>query len=212
MNSVELNFHWTFTGPLHMGTGLSAAGYADRLVRLVNGVPQIPGEAVKGAIRGSAERIARWLEGIEELEAEDNSAPRNRVLQRLFASGEKAAFYRFQGANFTGGGTKTRVSATAIGENGVALDETLRTVEVWSRGADFEVVIRGYQGSWDDEQTDDWRDLLFLKAAIMATEGLGGKKGIGYGQLACCGLSGCEILSRTETIRMLREHLQRNRM
>jgi CRISPR/Cas system CSM-associated protein Csm3 (group 7 of RAMP superfamily) len=212
MKDIEVKFHWKFAGPLHVGVGLSAAGYADRLVRLLNGMPQIPGEAVKGAIRGSAERIARWLEGIEGAEAEDNSAPRNRVLQRLFASGEKAAFYRFQAARFAAGGAKATVSATAIGDNGVALDETLRTVEVWSRGADFEVVIRGYSGCWDDEQADDWRDLLFLKAAILATEGLGGKKGIGYGQLTCCGLDGCETLKRTETVRMLREHLQRNRM
>src|ERR1039458_4197280 len=84
MKDIEVKFHWKFAGPLHVGVGLSAAGYADRLVRLLNGMPQIPGEAVKGAIRGSAERIARWLEGIEGAEAEDNSAPRNRVLQRLF--------------------------------------------------------------------------------------------------------------------------------
>ena len=212
MTDIEVKFQWTFTGPLHVGTGLSSSGYADRLVRLRHGVPEIPGEAVKGAIRGSAERLARWLGGLDGLEAEDNSIPRNRVLSRIFAPGEEAPFYRFQPAKFAEGGAKGRISGTAIGVNGVALDETLRTIEIWGRGATFQVAIAGYGGSWNQEQTADWCDLLFLRAAVLATEGVGGKKGIGYGQLTCSALIDCEALARAETIGLLREHLERNRM
>ena len=62
MTDVTLRWTWTFRSPLHCGSGISRAGLADRLVQLdEQNNPVIVGDAVKGALRMSAEQVAAWL-------------------------------------------------------------------------------------------------------------------------------------------------------
>src|ERR1017187_2779010 len=96
MNSLEITCFWKRDGPLHAGTGLSRMGYADRLIRRnPDGQAFIPGDAVKGTVRMSAERLLRWLLPDAEAEKEDKSAPTHPVLRRLFQPDEYGVFYRF---------------------------------------------------------------------------------------------------------------------
>src|ERR1039458_4207656 len=122
MAAFQLTATWSFRSQFHIGTGLSGGG-ADRAVRkrtilrdddepdestsaVVRGprtIPEVSGDAIKGAIRGSAERMVRWLIHPRELpEQEDNSWPRHPALRRIFAwksleptGGRLPASYRF---------------------------------------------------------------------------------------------------------------------
>lgn len=181
---IEMKAVWAFDGPLHMGTGLSQAGVADRIVRFdTNGKAHIPGDAVKGAIRGAAERIVRWLVPVAKDEVDAHSIPRHPVLRRLFLEPQPGrAFYRFYPATYWNGGARRTVSSTAIDRaTGVAKDETLRTIQSWGPGARFEVTIRGFGGQWDDAGAVEARDLPLLAAALISADLIGGRKGTGHG-------------------------------
>lgn len=182
--NIELKVAWSFNGPLHVGTGLSRPGVADRTFRVdAEGRPYIPGDAVKGAIRGAAERITRWLiEGVED-EAEDHSTPKHPALRRLFLPPRQGSgFYRFFPAIYRDGGSPASISTTAINrETGIAKDETLRTIENWSGGSRFEVTIRGLGGDWESVGSEDYKDLPLLTAAIVSADFVGGGKATGHG-------------------------------
>ncbi len=167
MSGFKLEFTWVFDTPIHFGTGLSRSGFADRLIRLdANKNPYLPGDAVKGAVRGSAERLARWLGAPVKVEAEDHSLPGHPVLERLFrASDENGRYYRFGAGRFERGGSNVTFSSTAIDQkSGAAKDDTLRTLQAWSRGARFRIGIHGFQGDWEDPDSHDRAELLFCAA------------------------------------------------
>ena len=87
MPGLTIDFHWQLQDFLHIGTGMSRAGYADRTIRVDSeGAVFLNGGAVKGAIRGSAERIARWLYPNIPAEREDESMPKHPMLRRVFAA------------------------------------------------------------------------------------------------------------------------------
>ena len=219
---LTVTFTWRIDGPLHVGDGMSRAGYADRLVRKRDGSLILPGDAVKGAIRGSAERLAAWLlaqQGLSQAEErEDHSVPRNRVVERIFAPLElpgAGACYRFRPGKAEG---KPRtIAATQIDDDsGVADDDTLRIIEVAPRGLTFDLGIQGWGGAWDDETSRDRDDLLFLGAAILAADGIGGKRGIGCGRIVCeqidLGVAGVtrDHLCSWEVVGKLSKHLAGN--
>jgi hypothetical protein len=227
MSGFQLTATWSFASSFHVGTGLSGGG-ADRTVRsreIIRGdededdsesddskadrirIPEITGEAVKGAIRGSAERIVRWLIHPRPLEEEkDNSIPRHPALRRIFAcrlssehtlgalppcqglegtAGRPPAAYRFSAPRYLGGGRLCATASTAINpERGVAEESTLRVMQHWSAHAYFAVTIDGRGGEWDDISSRDYLDLVLLVAAFAATAQVGGKKGNGLGETA----------------------------
>jgi hypothetical protein len=207
---------WSFPEAVHIGTGLSREGAADRLIRVERRrkkrlsadddqpddlekwdprdlieVPLIPGDAVKGAIRGSAERVVRWLVPDLREEAADHSLPEHPAVGRIFAS-QAQPFYRFSAARYIdrSGGRKARISGTAINsETGIAKEETLRVMESWGGGASFQFLIEGFGGHWKDADSTDHLDLALLLAAFLSTTSVGGRKGAGYGFVH----AGCEI-------------------
>src|SRR5881397_143318 len=95
--NLAIQCHWKLLGPLHAGTGLSRGGYADRLIRRdADGNPFLPGDAVKGAIRMSAERLLRWLHPQFPIrEEEDKSLPTHPILRRIFQPDDSGVFYHF---------------------------------------------------------------------------------------------------------------------
>ena len=190
--NFELSAELKFSQPFHLGTGLSQPGVADRTIGLdKEGQPVLRGDAVKGAIRSSAERLVRWLltpkQAGEELEEQDDhSLPPAGSLDRIFRGGasETAAFYRFDAAKFLGGGQLQQIASTRIDpKTGVAANQTLRILQSWTPGARFRISIRGFQGNWDQPTHADYFDLTLLVAALVCTGSLGGRKGSGHGAL-----------------------------
>ncbi len=216
MSEVTIEFNWKIRGPLHVGTGLSRIGDADRLIRLsADDSPYIPGEAVKGAVRGAAERLARWLGAdVKAGESDADSTPKHPMLRRLF-SPHAEALYRFSPAVLRSPSTKpVALPSTAIDhETGTALDHTLRLVESLRGGAVFRARVM-YRGVTPPER----QDCIFLMAAITATDAIGGKKGIGWGQVECQGVQligdvngspGWKDLTDVQVLEELRQELAR---
>ena len=187
--NFELTAEFEFTEPLHFGTGLSLLGVADRTIGLdAKGKPMLRGEALKGAIRGNAERLVRWLLTSQQsvtAEQEDHSLPPAGSLQRIFrGAGDDAAFYRFDTPRYVDGGQLQQIAATRIdNQTGVAANQSLRILQSWTPGARFGVTIRGFQGNWNQPGHSDVFDLTLLVAALVCTASVGGRKGVGHGGL-----------------------------
>lgn len=216
MNSMILTCTWKLDGPLHAGTGLSRGGYADRLIRRdPAGRPFIPGDAVKGAVHMSAERLLRWLlPDFEHKEEELKSVPTHPALQRLFNPDEQDVFYRFEPARAVHRNDSFRISSTALDRDSrTARTETLRTIEASSRLDEFAVRIYGEGGDWSGSGSRDSLDGQVLAAALIAADSIGAKRGIGYGRLLVSdyAAAGCSWpdLTNPDTIDELWRHLQR---
>jgi CRISPR/Cas system CSM-associated protein Csm3 (group 7 of RAMP superfamily) len=181
-----IKWTWEVAAPLHVGSGLSRPGFADRLIRLTTqGEPFIPGDAVKGAIRSAAERLVRWLHPTLPGEAEDHSRPASPVLQRIFSPEPNRPIYRFHRADYCPSpGNAFVIASTAVDpRSGVAKEGTLRSMQAWGRGARFRGCIEGYGGQWHKPGSEDYLDLLVLLAALLLTEDIGGRRSAGFGQL-----------------------------
>jgi hypothetical protein len=190
MSDLIIRCLWKTERPLHLGTGIARAGYADRIIQLVHGKPRIRGEAVKGAIRGAAERLSRWLDYKQGPEDADGSAPTHPVLSRIFAGLEEGpckCLYRFHPAQYEGKKDEPFLFAsTAINSfTGTAREETLRVIEAWPREALFRFEISGSGGNWHSAEQRDYWDAMFIVAAILCTGQVGGKRGAGFGTVRC---------------------------
>jgi CRISPR/Cas system CSM-associated protein Csm3 (group 7 of RAMP superfamily) len=209
MTPVTVTFTWKIRGSLHMGTGMSRLGDVDRLIRLDrHGEPSIEGEQIKGAIRGSAERLIRWLGGADQ--AAKDSYPRHPVIQRLFAP-RPDALVRFEPAQLQdtpeiqGTPTVTRIASTSIDhESGAAAAKTLRAIEAVKRGASFSCRISLY-GDWSSPQSRS--DILFLCAAVLCSDAIGSRAGSGFGIVDCgsitCSLAGLPDVANLEAVKLL---------
>jgi CRISPR/Cas system CSM-associated protein Csm3 (group 7 of RAMP superfamily) len=180
MTKLEIEWTWKTESPLHCGSGLSRPGQADRLVqRDSRRRAFIPGDAVKGALRMSAEQVLSWLECSQETSYANSTAePRLAVMQALFGGGHRhhyaAAFSDYDPPCF-------RLPATAIDRTtGRAKDDTLRTVEVVAPDVEFKTSCSLWLCGSDEQQ--ELARTLFL-TALLATESVGGKAGIGWGRV-----------------------------
>lgn len=191
---LTINFKWTTKTSLRIHTGLARAGSVDRMVRERGGKPVLPGEAVKGSIREAAERILRWHNNpVLPERTENTSIPTHPVLRRLFApqavnrSAEaSAARYYFRSciASVVPTSARMEITSTAINdESGTAEDNMLRSIELWRRGIEFDLVIEGMGGDWGDGKPDR-KDLSFLLMAVATVDAIGGGWGIGCGELS----------------------------
>jgi CRISPR/Cas system CSM-associated protein Csm3 (group 7 of RAMP superfamily) len=183
MSLIDINFTWRTESPLAIRAGFAGGGI-DALVRERDGKPEIPGEAVKGAVREAAERMLRWQNFIAEPNSGDPWLPKTPRMQRLFArelvASGSAPLYKFNGAAGTSA-KKLSLCSTAIEyKTGLAKDETLRTLEYWAPGIEFAVLIKGRNGNWQKGGMD-YSDLLFLLAAILTVESVGGDQASGGG-------------------------------
>ncbi|MEM5787079.1 MAG: RAMP superfamily CRISPR-associated protein [Syntrophobacteraceae bacterium] len=219
MDTMLLECIWTIEGPLMIGTGQSRAGYADSIVRTKSGegTPIIPGDAVKGAIRQSAELLSRWLMNDGNSRShrmDDESFPNNPVVRRIFAPAYYEPFYRF-GCKVKENKGKMRFTSTAIEpDSGAAKDHSLRVQEIGTPLSAYTVTITGRGGKWSDPESTDSFDLVFLSAAVLSTEAVGGRKGSGFGRIKVSGMS-CtinkverELEWSAESLGHLREHLR----
>lgn len=203
----EISYVWTVRGSLHIGTGMSRLGDVDRIIRVDRQQqPAIEGEQVKGAVRGAAERLVRWLGAT--IPEQNLSFPAHPVLRRLFAP-RADALVRFESARATIAPKTVRLASTAINhEKGAAEDKTLRVVEATGPGSCFQGRI-GVYGSWDSDRAR--RDILFLCCSLLATDAIGSRKGTGFGMIEtsslACDLVDCDSLASVGTIQSLRAHV-----
>jgi CRISPR/Cas system CSM-associated protein Csm3 (group 7 of RAMP superfamily) len=210
MGNLEISWQWKTATPFHIGSGFSRAGFVDRAVRQENGFAVIPSSAVKGAIRGAAEQLCRWL-GVRETESDTESIPRIPVVRRIFAPNEQRSFYRFCGCRSSQAVTAYPFSSTKIDrETRSAQDNSLRTIEMLPSGVMFEGRIQMLAGEWGNPDSTDYQDALFLAAALAATESIGGKKGTGLGLVECQqikigALPGRDLLTKPDTMTKLRK-------
>ncbi len=187
--TLLVRFTWITTTPLAIHSGLARAGGTDRAVRASGNAgalcPELPGEAVKGAIREAAERILRWRGKNSESEKPDRSVPTHPALNRLFApdwTAGSSARYFFSGVE-TSQGSTVSLSATKIDQDtGTAAHNTLRMIEVWNGEIRFEVTVRAEHGDWKPGGSDH-RDLCLLLMAIASVETIGSGWGVGWGGL-----------------------------
>lgn len=194
MAKIEAAWSWQSTSPLHIGSGLSRPGVADSLVqRDREGNAVIHGDAVKGALRMSAEQIAMWM-GAPQGELEEryarqgNAEPRLWPLARLFG-GDADAKARCTPARIVkqdDGKVDARArarqvfAATAIDrDTGVARDQTLRKTEIVPQGLRLRA---SYTAFVANDEVDAIETLML--AALASVDSIGGKAGIGWGRVA----------------------------
>lgn len=188
MQQIEVTWVWRTLSPMHCGAGLSSPGYADRLVQAdESGTPLIVGDAVKGALRMSAEQVLAWL-GYDSAPYQRSSysgpaEPVHSVLSTLFGGRGRHHFTPGHLVDPTKW-KKAVTAATAIDRrSGRALDETLRYIESVAPGAEFRCSCTWWIA---DRSMLEPSVTLFL-AALAATESVGAKVGSGWGRVALAG-------------------------
>lgn len=185
MKQYNLTWTWEAQSELHCGSGLSQPGQADRLVYLnANKKPEISGDTVKGALRMSAEHVLGWL-GFEQtydlplmtgaIPYHQTAEPRNRLLALLF--GQQSTLAVQPALLEKKGGRYTRTSTALDSHDGVAIDNTLRVVEILPVGTTFNASCQFWLDNADAEA------MTLLLSALTATEQVGAKRGIGWGIL-----------------------------
>ena len=184
MAEIDITWDWVARAPLHVGSGLSQPGIADRLVQRDSvGRPVIGGDAVKGAIRMAAEQFAGWLGHSQHdiYRLQQNAEPQSQPLAQVFGGGATARCT--PGIYDVAGGSQTKrahvVAATAINhDTGTADEGTLRKTEIVPAGARFRAryTVLAPQDSVDAAAT-------LLVAALLSVESIGARAGIGWGHL-----------------------------
>lgn len=134
---MNLNYKIKLFSGWHCGSGLSAGADVDSLaVKDANGLPFVPGKTVKGLL----------FEAVEEYAAFTSEVSKEAITQVFGHFDDKDSFSQgiafFSNAELSKKESEAivanqvqdlmyrRLSATAIGENGVAVDHSLRCVEV----------------------------------------------------------------------------------
>lgn len=132
-----MDIHYTveFFGYWHCGSGLSAGADVDALVvKDKDGLPYIPGRTIKGLVREAVEEIAYYTKS--EIDTNRifgfcDDADKRRTGEAFFSNAElpqedKAAIKTNKLSEYM----FTSLSNTAIGDDGIAKDHSLRKTEV----------------------------------------------------------------------------------
>ena len=133
---ATINYTITFYSPWHCGSGTSAGADVDELtIKDAQGMPFIPGKTLKGLIREAVEDYARYT---------GNAKLQRDQIEMVFGSLEncKIGMAHFTDAFFEEKEYQAIVSnnaqsflfkkltTTSIGENGIAREHSLRSLEV----------------------------------------------------------------------------------
>lgn len=192
---MEINWLWTFTTPSSIGTGIAATWLTDHLIAMRDGKPWLGGDAVKGAIRMSGERLVRWLCPETPAEEEDRSVSQHPALQRLFTwnpGTTGGADYRYLPAIPQSPAAVTpliRFSTAVEPGRSTAKDKTLRSRQLAPRQYSFSMRIVGLGGDWTASDSPDSLDLRLLVAALLACDAVGGGRSGGLGEVTVSNLT-----------------------
>ena len=217
---VELEAH--FATPFSIGTGALGGTTADKpLLKDAEGVPYLPGSALKGIVRHEAEKIMRSLWKEEAVCRSPNPAtmcPQNRPQEkrfcpicRIFGSPWLPSSLIF--SDLKPGDrqdrqimkdTKLRFGVGISRNRKVAAEELLYTLEVAPVAE--AVPLRGtIEGNISDKE---WKRLLALViVAVRAVEAIGGAKSRGLGWVVLKAVEIEPVLSDTDIKEVLKEWL-----
>jgi hypothetical protein len=138
----------------------------------------IPADAVKGALRASAEEIAAWLDVPQQYPKDAPAEPTRYLFAALFGG---AGQHHYSPAKLLPRSSAAAfiIPATAIDPHtGTARTDTLRSIETIAPPARFECACQ----LWLETSIEQDAETL-LAAALSATESIGAKAGIGFGRL-----------------------------
>lgn len=171
----------------HCGSGLAAGADVDELViRDEDGLPFVPGRTVKGLLRGAAVTLRRM----------DPQRFSEAFIDEVFGSSGDEDGHRQKGAaSFTNAtldergaiiaenlqeGLYSAIASTAIGDDGIAKDHTLRKIEA--------VVPCTVHGKIYvlPEMSDSYRDNLKSCMAMVKRMGTGRSRGLGRCEFRIC--------------------------
>lgn len=190
MKALEL--HITFLSDWHVGTGTTVVGGVDAVTaRDAEGFPCVPAKSITGILRDAAETLAvelgdRWPDfvghtfGDEAGEQFDNPGRPARVairMARLPASLRNSLKQDPKTEKDLVRELFLLRSSTAIGDRGIAQDDTLRTIEVVRAGT---LLIAPVQVGSTPSDVD--RIKIFLASAARLVEAIGGKRRRGLGR------------------------------
>ncbi|MDE5851092.1 MAG: CRISPR-associated protein [Muribaculaceae bacterium] len=145
---MDITYKVEFFTDWHCGSGLSAGAYVDALVvKDSDGLPYLPGKTVKGLLREAAEDIAALRSGDDDELRESRMAEIRKGFGH-FDGNDDSGHGALRGtAHFTNAvipSTERQaitagalqpyiyrtISSTAIGDDGTAVDKSLRRMEV----------------------------------------------------------------------------------
>lgn len=145
---MDITYNVEFFTDWHCGSGLSAGAYVDALVvKDTDGLPFLPGKTVKGLLREAAEEIVALRSGDDNDIRESKMAAVRQGFGH-FDGNDDSGYGALRGtAHFTNAVLSAQertaivnaglqpylyrtVSSTAIGEDGIAVDKSLRRIEV----------------------------------------------------------------------------------
>ena len=134
---MRIDYSIAFFSSWHGGAGLAAgADGAELAMKAGDGLPYVPGRTVKGLLRDAAESLARAgaVDGAFIPEVFGVSGDEEGHGQRSLASFSDATLSEREREVITEGklqdGLFASVSSTAIGDDGIAKDHTLRKLQV----------------------------------------------------------------------------------
>lgn len=176
----DIKYSIQFFSPWHCGSGLSAGADVDELViKDANGMPYIPGKTLKGLIREAFEDYAglssnEMEQQIREafgVESDADNTEKNVSGSAYFsnASLEKAEY----DAIIASGSQQylyNRVASTALDENGIAIDHSLRAIETT-------VPCRLY--AWIQDLPDGLEEMLGKSLGLIHHIGMDRNRGLG---------------------------------
>ncbi len=133
---IEFFTYW------HCGSGLAAGADVDELVvKDENGLPYVPGKTLKGLIRGAAETIKNFDAKYSTMDIEKIFGYRQNKIDKKTVAGQLQGKVFFSNAILAEGEQCVitdelkrflyhSVSSTAIGDDGIAKDFSLRKIEM----------------------------------------------------------------------------------
>lgn len=180
---MEVIYHIKFFSFWHIGSGLSSGPGTDALVlKDAAGLPYLPGKSLKGYLRESTNWLKNSLPGFDDQWQERIlGSPTN--WQEGSAVGEKSSLFisnaqvhpqqasLLQEKNSSEAALYRYLSSTAINEDGVAVEQSLRTIEV-AVPLDLYGFISGVEE----------RDIPQLKLGLQAIKHMGAGKTRGLGK------------------------------
>ena len=138
LNTCSINYSITFYSQWHCGSGLSAGADIDELVvKDQNGMPYIPGKTLKGLIREAIENYVE-LSGNREFEklihitfgseisSENNSIGCAHFANAVLCEMEYSTIVENKAQRYL----YDKVTTTSIGNDGIAKEHSLRSIEV----------------------------------------------------------------------------------
>ncbi len=177
----KIYYEITFHTDWHCGSGLAAGADVDALViKDKDGLPYVPGKTMKGLLKEASEEIVGFSELMDAAYGKGNNSQKaDGVMSSLYFSNaimleqEQKAII----ANNLSQYMYRTISGTAIDDNGIAKDTSLRKVQVT-----IPCVLHGEIIIMSDElekKTEELNDLFEKAFAYVKRLGVGRNRGLG---------------------------------